>query len=77
VKPLYPGSFVGQRWSRPGQAGMRPVAWQDKETRERRYGRVQGKPAAVEEVVWDGGEWVKPDEFLARMRRRLAGKVPA
>ncbi len=58
-RPAYRGSFVGQRWTRPGAQTVRKVSWTDRTTGEKKFGRVLGKPARVGEVVWDGKAWVK------------------
>lgn len=68
MRPKFDGTFVGQRWARPGAQSMKRVSWTDRETGERRYGRVLGKPEPIDELVWDGREWVKPPAFIGRAR---------
>ncbi|MFA6159174.1 MAG: hypothetical protein WC763_06150 [Candidatus Paceibacterota bacterium] len=58
AKPPYEGTFKGQRWSRPGTQKSRPVSWKDRITGEQKFGRILGKPAPVDEHVWNGSEWV-------------------
>lgn len=73
-KPGYPGSVVGQTYTRAGQSKSKSVSWQDKASGERKYGRVQGKPERTDELVWDGEDWVTPAQYQAKMWSKRMGK---
>lgn len=61
TKPGYRGQFVGHSVKQNGQMVPKNVAWTDKQSGDKRFGKVMGMQNV--EWVWDGSDWVHPAQF--------------
>lgn len=61
VQPPYPGTFVGQAVKAGQHYVPRNVSFLDKDTQERKYGKVQS--AVQSYFTWDGKAWQFPEYF--------------
>lgn len=66
AKPSYRGSYVGQTWTTNGQMDYKNTQWKDRETGERRFGRVPSMNKVT--MVWDGNDWIPQQEFDHKAR---------
>lgn len=71
-KPPYKGQFLGQTVKTHGKVEPKKVAWQDKssggENPEWRYGRKDVQNYV--DAVWDGEDWVSPEQFKAKFAKK-------
>lgn len=67
VKPSYRGTFVGQTQTTNGQMANKNVAWNDKTTGDKKYGKVASMQKDT--VVWDGNDWVPQADFDYRAKQ--------
>lgn len=67
LKPKYRGTMIGQSVDMGGRQVPKNVGWQDKESGEKRFGKVMSWER--DKLVWDGNDWVTPQQFALKNKK--------